>query len=176
MLKRKNKKETPEFDPYKIDRFAGIDPRIKIFFLKFWVVGASFYVVVYGLPQRFDYLDRMVVFWLILTLAIEYISNTIILWMHTDHTDTKKYLPHEINRKSMKSLMVTMLYVLIILVLTHYFIDTLTYYGIPTIGVFISESSIDPFTIAFVFLFFDYIWLRIRKTSSAIRRENNERK
>lgn len=171
MSNKKTKHKEPQFDPYQIDKLARIHPSIKIGFLKFWIIGAAFYMVVYGLPQRFDYLDRMVLFWLVLVLMIEYIGNSFIMWMNTPDTSTLKYLPHEINRKSVLSLFGTSIYVLVMLLFVHFTLNALIALGIPTIGDFISESSLDPFTVAFTFLVYDYIWISLRGKIQTIRRK-----
>ncbi len=151
-----------ELNPYDIDRLAKISPKVKISVLKFWIVGASFYFGVYGLPLRFGFLDRMVVLWLILVLMFEYVGFTIIYWMHNEDVNTKKYLPHEVNRKSILCILATGLYVLIIMILVHFFIDTWVKIGLPTFGKISSESGIDPITYGLVFLFFDYLWIKAR--------------
>ncbi len=170
-MSKKSNKDKKEFNPYAIDRFATISPKLKIGFLKFWIVGASFFLSIFGLPQKYDFLDRMVVFWLLLVLMFEYIGFTIINWMHNDEVNTKKYLPHEINRKSILSILATGLYIFIMLILVHYFVDTWVYYGIPTFGTIMSETSIDPITYALVFLLFDFIWLKVRNTIKNARME-----
>jgi len=172
MSKKKNKKDSLQ-NPYFVDKLASIPAHVKIGFLKFWLAGASFYITVNGLPRVFDYLDRLVVLTLVLILGVEYISNTIIYWMHTDHIDTKKYLPHEINRKSIKSIGMTAVYVIVMMILFHM---TLTLYvglGLPTIGDILSESTADPFTFGFIFLGFDYLWILARRNLNERRRKKH---
>ncbi|MCF7933049.1 MAG: hypothetical protein K9K93_07760 [Acholeplasmataceae bacterium] len=152
------KKNNPQ-NPYFVDKFAQIPARTKITFLKFWLSGASFYVTVNGLPERFDLLDRIVLMTLILILGVEYISNPIILWMHQDQSDTKRYLPHLIKRKSIFSLLATALYVIIMVVMTMMFLDLWVSWRLPTIGDIISQSTADPFSFALIFLMFDALWL-----------------
>lgn len=172
-MSKKKKIKEPTQNPYFVDKLASIPAHVKIGFLKFWLAGASFYLTVNGLPQVFDYLDRLVVLTLVLILGIEYISNTMIYWMHTDSIDTKKYLPHEINRKSAKSIGMTALYVIVMMVLFHM---TLTLYvglGMPTIGDILSESTADPFTFGFIFLGYDYLWMLARRNIKQRRKEKN---
>lgn len=159
MSKKKNNRQ----NPYFVDKFASIPARTKIGFLKFWLSGASFYVTVNGLPERFDLLDRLVIMTLILILGVEYISNPIIAWMHHDQNDTKKYLPHQITRRSVFSLLATTVYVIVMVVLTVMFLDIWVAWKLPTIGDIISQSTADPFSFALVFLMFDAAWMFIRR-------------
>lgn len=150
-------------NPYLIDKLAKVPNWIKIDFLKFWVVGASFYFTINGLSLIMPILDAMLVFFLVLILAIEYISNTIILWMHTEERPTKWYLPHEINRRSVLSLLGTALYCSIIGGLVLWILDVWVGWGFPTFGTIMSGAEGDPITFALLFLGIDFLWITIRK-------------
>ncbi len=160
---RKNKEEegNPQ-NPYFIDKFASISPRFKIGFLKFWLAGMTCFLAFMGLPSRFDYLDRIVMYCLLMILGVEYLSNSIIWWMNNDKSNTLKYLPHTFKRRSALSILMTTVYVIIMVVFTHYFLHFWVLLGIPTIGDLISESTVDPFSFAFVYLLFDFIWVKSR--------------
>jgi hypothetical protein len=157
------KKSNQKQNPYHVDKFATIPAWFKIEFLKFWIAGASFYLMVFGLPSRFDYLDRMVLLTLILTIGIEYISQTVIKWMANDKDDTSFYLIHEINRKSILSLLATLFYVSIIVVLSQLIIAGWIALGLTTIGDWISESTLDPFSFAILYMIFDTAWIYARR-------------
>ncbi|MBE0700443.1 MAG: hypothetical protein IH571_02040 [Acholeplasmataceae bacterium] len=148
--------------PYLVDKLSSIPASVKIGFLKFWLVGAVFFAVVNGLPVRFDVLDRLVIYYLLLVLGVEYISNTIILWMDTDQIPTKMHLPHEVNRRSFLSIPATAGYVLIMMLATYFFLEFWVSLSLPTIGDIISQSTSDPFSFALVFLIFDYLWIQAR--------------
>ena len=164
MSKKSNKhKEDKKPNPYLVDKFAGIPAHLKIGFLKFWLYGAAFYLTVNALSHRFDLLDRLVVMYLLLVLGIEYISNPIISWMHTDQLDANWYLPHEVPRKSILSLLATAVYAAAIVFLTIVFLDFWVSLRLPTIGDLISESTADPFSFAIIFLLFDYLWINFRQ-------------
>lgn len=151
-------------DPYAVDRLGGISPAVKTAFLKFWLYGACFFFIVFTpVASYLDWLDLLGVLYGVLVLAIEYLVNTLIVWMGTPDKPTAKYLPHEVNRKSALSLLATAGYVLVIFILVN-----LTLYllfdvlGLPTLGLTISEATADPITFAILFLFYDFLWITIR--------------
>lgn len=149
-------------NPYLIDKLAKIPGWLKIGFLKFWAVGMAFYLTFFGLPARFDYLDRLVVFGLILVLAYEYMVIPIIHFMDTDERPTAFYLPHQIKRKSILSFLVTAAYIGVIVTLSHFVVVFWVGLGLKTIGELLTESPADPFTFALLFLIFDLVWLFLR--------------
>lgn len=163
-MSKKSKSEAGKRpDPYAIDKLAMIPPAWKVGFLKFWLYGAVYYFIVFTLAGSLDYLDLLAVLYGVLVLGIEYLGNTLILWMHTDERPTTKFLPHEIQRKSMWSLLATAGYTLVVFVavnLTLYlWVDIL---GMPTIGQLISEATADPITFSLIFLFYDFLWITLR--------------
>lgn len=152
-----------EVDPYSIDGLARIPNWIKIVFVKFWVVGAAFLFVVMGLsPDIFDTLDKLVLLILITTLGIEYISNTLIIFIDKPERRALHHLSHEFKRKSFYSLPITLIYSAIMVLTTHFTLDFLVRLGMPTIGDLISESTADPITFAIIFLIYDTIYIFIR--------------
>jgi hypothetical protein len=160
-----NQKNQAPQNPYLIDKLAKIPASVKIGFLKFWLAGASFYMTVLALPQAFDWLDRLVALALLFALGIEYVSQTIIMWMNNDKQPTLYYLAHEVNRKSIKSLGATLLYAFIVVIMFHYalllWVDVLM---MPTIGEFISQSVLDPFSFGIFFYLIDRLWIFIRNS------------
>jgi hypothetical protein len=162
MSKKKKTNNNRTNNPYFVDKLASIPPHVKIGFLKFWLAGASFFLTFNGLPYAFDFLDRAVMLFLVLILGIEYISNMIIIWMHTDQIDTKKYLPHEVDRKSFLSFIATAGYLAIMILAIHFTLELWVSIGLPTIGDIMSEQTADPFSFALLFLLYDYIWYTTR--------------
>ncbi len=158
------KKNSSKQNPYHVDKFATIPAWFKIEFLKFWLAGATFYLVFFGLPQQFDYLDRLVMSALVLTIGLEYLVQNIIRWMHTDKEPTTFYLIHDIKKQSVFSLLATLLYASIITIIFHLSLTTWLSLGLMTIGTLISESTLDPFSFAIVFLVVDTAWMFARKT------------
>ena len=160
--KMSNQNKSPQ-NPYLIDKLAKIPASVKIGFLKFWLAGASFYMTVLALPQAFDWLDRLVMLALLFGLGIEYVSQIIILWMNHDKQPTLYYLAHEVNRKSIKSLFASLLYASIVVVLFHFalllWVDILM---MPTIGLLISQSVLDPFSFGIFFYLVDRLWIFVR--------------
>lgn len=163
MSNKKRNKDSKKLNPYLIDKLASVPAYIKIGFLKFWLAGASFLFAIYGLGARFDLLDRLVVFGLVMILGVEYLTNTVILYMDKPDSPTKFYLPHEINRKSFLSFFATAIYVVIMLLCIHFFLELWTSLGLITLGEVLSESSIDPISFGILFVVFDSIWIYIRK-------------
>lgn len=151
-------------DPYAVDRLAKIPPGVKTGILKAWLYGACFFFIVFTpIASSLDWLDLMAVLYGVLVLAVEYLGNTLILWMNTPDKPTKKYLPHEIDRKSFLSLFATAGYVLVVFVLVNLTLYLLfDVWGLPPLGLALSESTADPFTFAFLFLFYDYLWISLR--------------
>jgi hypothetical protein len=82
MSNKKKNKDSEKLNPYFIDKLASVPAYLKIGFLKFWLAGASFLLAIYGLGARFDLLDRLVVFALVMILGVEYLTNTVILYMN----------------------------------------------------------------------------------------------
>jgi hypothetical protein len=161
-MSKKQSDDNRKQNPYFVDKFASVSPKLKIGFLKFWIAGMTFYVAVLGLPERFDFLDRMVMWGLLFVLGTEYITIPIISWMHNDSRNTIKYLPHEVKRKSILSLLASFLYVGVMVALTNLIIALWIKIELPTIGDLISEASIDPFSFALLYLLLDSFWWRIR--------------
>ena len=146
-------------NPYSIDKLANIKPWIKVYFIKFWIFGAAFLLAMMSLPQTFDFLDRLVILILLITLASEYISNIAIRFMHRDEAPTLKYLTHPFNSKQWYSIFVTLLYSIVLTLLTHFSIDLYVKIGGLTIGDLISESTADPITFALIFILFDVMYI-----------------
>ncbi|OHE41720.1 MAG: hypothetical protein A2Y16_03000 [Tenericutes bacterium GWF2_57_13] len=149
-------------DPYAIDKLAKIPVWVKASVIKFWCAGAAFYFAVLGLPEAYDYLDRMVLMTLVLILGVEYLVIPAIRWMKTADHDTAFHLPHEIRRRSVWSLVATAVYVAAIVVLSDRIWNLWVSLGLPTLSLAVSEATADPFSFGFLFLFFDFIWMWIR--------------
>ncbi len=162
--KKMNNQKQSNQNPYLVDKLAKIPASVKIGFLKFWLAGAVFYMTVLGLPLSFAWLDRLVVLILVLTLGVEYVSNKIIIWMDHSKQHTLNYLPHHVDRQSIKSLLATFGYVSLLVIGYHFvlilWVDILL---LPTIGIIISESMLDPFSFGIYFYVVDRFWLFIRE-------------
>lgn len=163
MKNDQNKKPT-EFNPYAIDKLSKIKPGVKIGFLKFWISGAAFFLTFTAFQA--DILDLFFALLLVLTLAVEYVTNKVIIWMDHDKTPTLQYLPHQVQRKSMLSLFSTMGYVLVMILLSYLLIEGLMSIGIPSMGMIMfgfDFTGIDPITFGLVFWLMDQVWLFLRK-------------
>ncbi|HRY77956.1 MAG TPA: hypothetical protein P5154_04250 [Candidatus Izemoplasmatales bacterium] len=172
-MSKKSKIEAPKRpDPYAVDKLAVIPAWLKIGFLKFWVYGAVYYFIVFTLSGTLHFLDLWAVQLGVMILAIEYIGNTLIVWMHTEAKPTLKYLPHEINRKSVWSLLATALYTTLLFVVVQLtlllWVDV---WGLPTIGDLISESTADPITFSLLFLALDTLWVASRNAMKHLRKK-----
>ena len=85
--------------------------------------------------------------------------------MNNDKQPTLKYLPHHVNRKSILSLGMTALYVLIVGAGTYFLIEFLLDLGIPSIGMLFfgfEARGNDPITFGLVFLFVDFVWISLK--------------
>jgi uncharacterized membrane protein len=166
MSKLKNKPDHDGFNPYGIDKLANIKPGVKIGFMKFWFSGAAFFVTFTALSiDTYDVLDRFVLLVLILTLAVEFISNKVIIWMNNDKTPTLKYLPFYIKRSSILSILASMGFVIVMVICSVYFVELMMLIGIPSIGMLMfgfENRGIDPITFGIVYLLMDYLWITVK--------------
>ncbi len=161
-------------DPYSIDKLSKIKPGLKVYFIKFWVFGASFLLAMMALPQRFDFLDRLVILILLITLASEYITNIAIRFMHREEAPTLKYLTHPFDSKKWYSIFLTLIYAAILTLATHFIIDFYVKIGGLTIGDLISESTADPFSFAILFIFLDLLYVFIKDFFMKIKKGKND--
>ncbi|MDY0075578.1 MAG: hypothetical protein RBR75_06880 [Acholeplasmataceae bacterium] len=163
-LKNNQKKEDPKkLNPYSIDKLSHIHPGVKIGFMKFWVAGAAYFLTFTAFQS--DALDLMVALYLLLILGVEYIVSKVILWMDNDRQRTLHYLPHHVTRKSVFSLLMTALYVLVMLMSGYFLIEWLLDLGVPSIGMLFfgfENKGNDPITFGLIFLLTDWIWLLIK--------------
>lgn len=165
MLKLKNNsdKRKNEFNPYAIDKLNNIKPGVKIGFLKFWVSGAAFFLTFTAF--QLATLDLLVVLYLLMVLAVEYIINKVIVWMNNDRNPTLSYLPHHVNRKSIKSVFATMGFVLVMILGTYFAIEGIMSLGVPSIGMIMfgfDYVGIDPITFGVVYWLVDLVWITIK--------------
>jgi len=159
-LKNKIDKKQNELNPYSIDKLSNIKPGVKIGFLKFWVAGAAFFVTF--TTFQLDIFDLLVLLYLIMVLATEYIINKVIVWMNNDRVPTLKYLPHHVNRKSLWSLLATMGYVLVMIIGSYYLIEGVLSLGVPSFGMILfgfDYVGVDPITFGVVYWIVDLIWI-----------------
>ena len=159
-MKNKTDKKQNELNPYSIDKLSNIKPGVKIGFLKFWVAGAAFFVTF--TTFQLDIFDLLVLLYLIMVLATEYIINKVIVWMNNDRVPTLKYLPHHVNRKSLWSLLATMGYVLVMIIGSYYLIEGVLSLGVPSFGMILfgfDYVGVDPITFGVVYWIVDLIWI-----------------
>ncbi len=159
-MKNKIDKKQNELNPYSIDKLSNIKPGVKIGFLKFWVAGAAFFVTF--TTFQLDIFDLLVLLYLIMVLATEYIINKVIVWMNNDRVPTLKYLPHHVNRKSLWSLLATMGYVLVMIIGSYYLIEGVLSLGVPSFGMILfgfDYVGVDPITFGVVYWIVDLIWI-----------------
>lgn len=154
MSNQKNK------EPYLIDKFSKIPSYVKIGFLKFWISGALFLFIINGL--KIEIFDKIAVLYLVLVLAYEYLVFPLIKSMNYKGNDTKKYLLHEFRSNSVFSLILTAIFVLIIIIISFFTLEFLVRY-LFTFGMIMSESDADPISFGLIFLFYDYIIIKIRQ-------------
>lgn len=122
-----------------------------------------------------DILDLFVALILILVIGVEYIINKVIEWMNNDKQPTLKYLPHHVNRKSILSLLMTFVYVLVMVAGSYLLIEGFMSLGIPSIGMLmfgLDNVGIDPITFGLVYVLVDYLWITAK---NLIRKKIKER-
>ncbi len=162
-MKNNKRQEPQELNPYSIDKLSNVKPGVKIGFMKFWVAGASYFLTFVAFQS--DVLDLLVALYLILILGMEYIVTKVIIWMNNDKQPTLKYLPHHVNRKSILSLGMTALYVLVVGAGSYFLIEGLLDLGIPSFGMLFfgfEAKGNDPITFGLIFLLVDWIWISIK--------------
>ena len=162
-MKNNKRQEPQELNPYSIDKLSNVKPGVKIGFMKFWVAGASYFLTFVAFQS--DVLDLLVALYLILILGMEYIVTKVIIWMNNDKQPTLKYLPHHVNRKSILSLGMTALYVLVVGAGSYFLIEGLLDLGIPSFGMLFfgfEAKGNDPITFGLIFLLVDWIWVSIK--------------
>ena len=155
------------FNPYAIDKLSNIKPGVKIGFMKFWFSGAAFFITFTALAvDSYDILDRFVLLVLILTLAVEFISNKVIVWMNNDKQPTLRYLPFYIKRSSILSLIASLIYVILMVIAIYYFIELFMMIGIPSVGMLMfgfDNTGIDPITFGIVYWLIDLLWITLKE-------------
>lgn len=174
MSKSKNEKLQEERigKPYQTDKFASISPKKKIYFLKFWVAGVSYFMAFMTLEiaAREDMLDQLFAFLIIMTLLTEYLTNKIIVGMDRKDQKMSQYLLYSDNlsRKSLLSLIYTFVYSLI-MVLLIYFIHQGVLFILNSLNLWSlsyilhgNQNGMDPFSVGLYYLIIDSIYLKIR--------------
>ncbi|MDR2867585.1 MAG: bifunctional 2-keto-4-hydroxyglutarate aldolase/2-keto-3-deoxy-6-phosphogluconate aldolase [Acholeplasmatales bacterium] len=158
-------------NPYLVDKLAKIPPWFKSLFLKFWVSGAIFFLIFMSAEiARLDTLDLLAAYVLLLTLGNEYIVNNLIRYMNIDESPTLKYLPHFVRKKSLWSLMATLLYTIIMVALVYIslwlWVEVLDLHTIDhyLLAQPIEGSSVEAGPIGFAITYFciDQVYLFIR--------------
>lgn len=161
-----NKDQTP----YGIDKLSNIKPGTKIAFIKYWIAGVT-YLLSFMTPAFLstDGSTELLAFYLIFVLLIEYIANKMIIWMNNDANPTLKYLPFwYIKRTSVKGLLLTMLYGLIVVPATFLLArglnDLLRLIGWMTPAELITGDGdgLEPISFGFIFLIVDFIYFHIK--------------
>lgn len=131
-----------------------------IIFIKFWVSGIIYFLLFNSLLPHINPLDRLVILWLVLALAYEYIVNNIIIYLSNSWYDTTKFIVFKAkDRKSYKSLLLTLLYVLIVFSMTMFGVwiwsELYKVVKIPTVGMLLFGTKafgIDSVTFSLILL------------------------
>jgi hypothetical protein len=173
-MSKKNKEQTDKpVNVYLVDGLSKIPLWFKCQFVKYWCGCLAFFLTF--MTINLDFLDQIVILLLLFTLVTEYLSNLVIRQMALIDKKANYYLPHLTNSKSVLSILFTFIYCLII---TGLSLTVLIYWGnlgLPTIGIIISESYLDPFSFGILYLLFDYIYRQVRLVFKKMKeRKNNE--
>lgn len=159
-MKKKQRQEQPQINPYKIDKLAKIPSVWKVLALKWWASGATYFFTfgVAGLA----FLDQLILMWLILTMVIEYLINKVILWMSNDKDRTERFLPYQFPRKSIFNLLSAMLYAAILITLNFMLVEyVFKNYTIDRLF-FIDQVGNGPLMFATLYTLLDFAWIQIR--------------
>jgi hypothetical protein len=170
MKTKKVKDENMDFNPYEVDKLARVPSWIKILLLKYWAAAAACFLLFgaseLGLNVYSDSVDGTVKLIMLLglffTILMNYPIRVIIRLMYNRRNNTYRY--NMINMKGLKTFPLALVYNFIIAVIAFIIIvDVLSPNGLvfdpfgTTGGI-----GIEPFTVGFIYLFVDGIFVLIK--------------
>jgi hypothetical protein len=176
MKTKKVKDENMDLNPYEVDKLARVPSWIKILLLKYWAAAAACFLLFgaseLGLNVYSDSVDGTVKLIMLLglffTILMNYPIRVIIRLMYNRRNNTYRY--NMINMKGLKTFPLALVYNFIIAVIAFIIIvDVLSPNGLvfdpfgTTGGI-----GIEPFTVGFIYLFVDGIFLIIKYFSVSI--------
>ncbi|MGM9971716.1 MAG: hypothetical protein ACI35W_04845 [Anaeroplasmataceae bacterium] len=170
-----SKKQVDYKDQIKEGKLSKIPSWIKIILLKYWVAGAAFYFFGMGgsfiwnsNPENFD-LSTVKLALLLgvgLGLMMEYITKPIVRMMRTSIDDTYRF--NLINLRGTKSLFLNLFYGIIVSILSMAMEVLLIRMGIVFDPLNVTDYGVEPFSMGFCFLFIDFWFIFIKRSSIAL--------
>ena len=174
MKTKKVKDENMEFNPYEVDKLARVPSWLKILLLKYWAAAAASFLL-FGISQLGLSLNTksatedvettvklLVLLGLFLSVFMNYVLRPFVRLMFNRRDNTYRY--NMINVKGIKSfglaivynmLMAMIIYLVLVYILSP---NGLVLDPFGTTG----GIGIEPFTVGFIYLFFDAIFLFIK--------------
>ena len=174
MKTKKVKDENMEFNPYEVDKLARVPSWLKILLLKYWAAAAACFLL-FGISQLGLSLDTksatedvettvklLVLLGLFLSVFMNYVLRPFVRLMFNRRDNTYRY--NMINMKGIKSFGLALVYNMIMAMIIYL---VLVYILSPN-GLVLDPFGttggigIEPFTVGFIYLFFDAIFLIIK--------------
>lgn len=174
MKTKKVKDENMDFNPYEVDKLARVPSWLKILLLKYWAAAAACFLL-FGISQLGLSLDTksatedvettvklLVLLGLFLAVFMNYVLRPFVRLMFNRRDNTYRY--NMINVKGIKSFGLALVYNMIMAMIIYL---VLVYILSPN-GLVLDPFGttggigIEPFTVGFIYLFFDAIFLIIK--------------
>lgn len=165
MKKKKEELKKNEQNPYQSDKLAKIPSWFKILLLKFWVAAATFFFFAIANPfisgeSIYDAEKYFVFMAFGLSIFNEYIAKPIIRLMNNSRDNTFKF--NMVNLKGVKSFFLNLLYAFVIMCPVAVVFVKCAEHGI-VINLFgTGEYGIEPITMAFIYVIFDYSFVGLK--------------
>lgn len=155
------KEKTP--NPYQIDKFSKIPGWVKVTFLKWWVAGAVYYFVGFGLLFTLtSFIDSVIYLGLLLGIVSEYIVNPVIRWMQKSLPNYEDHII--VLERGVKGLLLNILFGFLFSI-----IIAMTYVGINSlaIAIFSLEKSrivlgVEPILYGLFYLAYNILFIKIK--------------
>lgn len=151
-------------NPYKIDRLAKIPAWIKVNLLKWWIAGAIYYFIGFGLLFTLSsFIDLVVYMGLAIGIINEYIIKNIILWMERENLSLGHYI--EIESKGIKGVVLNFIFGIIISIIIAFTYEGINAGLIQLLGRNQSEVIIgtEPVLFGLFYVIYSTIYLQIKR-------------
>lgn len=175
-MKRKKVKddEIMDIDPYQVDKLAKVPSWLKILLLKYWAAAAASFLL-FGITElglniyndsevaRVETTIKLIIIiGLFLAVFMNYIVRNFVRLMFNRRNNTYRY--NMVNLRGLKSFFVSIPYNMLMAVIIYF----VTVYILSPNGLVFDPFGttggigIEPFTVGFIYLFFDSIFLIIK--------------
>ena len=159
-LKNQQEQLDKQYDPYKIDKLAGLPSWVVVFLLKWWFAGAIYYFAWMGIfAMSEDGSTEALLGGIILGAVMDILVNRIIRFVERENGTNEKYIL--IRTKKFYSFVMNMLYCVIV----SFFIT----YGVGGVIGLIAKAfghegdiGLEPISFGLMFFAIDWICLKIK--------------